>query len=166
MNLEGILVFVARAARFAAAVCLIYAAGRYAFLKARKRTVQWKRELIRLLAVGYLAALAEIVALRGGTGNTRELRWIPLRTTLATLKDGLWPFVYNFAGNIIWFVPLGMILSRKSPKQVLLAGAAVSLMLECTQWLLKTGVTDVDDVLINALGAWVGVHAMRKIRKN
>lgn len=165
MNLEGILFYAARAARFASAVCLIYAAGRYAFLKTRKRTVQWKRELIRLLAVGYLAALAEIVALRGGTGNTRELRWIPLRTTLATLKDGLWPFVYNFAGNVVWFVPLGMILSRKSPKQVLFAGAAVSLMLECTQWLLQTGVTDVDDVLINALGAYLGCIIMEKARQ-
>lgn len=162
MNVSGILLYVGRAARFALAVCAAYAAGRFAYLKHGKADFDLKRELLYLLKIGYLAALAQIVALRGGPGDVRRLQWIPLRTTLETARAGLWPFVYNFAGNILWFVPLGMMLRKKKPLAVLLTGAAASASLEILQWLLSTGVTDVDDVIVNALGALVG-YAMIKM---
>ena len=38
----------------------------------------------------------------------------------------------------------------------LLAGAGTSVCIELMQYLLMTGVTDVDDVLLNALGALLG----------
>ena len=163
MNLSGIVFYVLRAARFALAVCAVYAAARAVYLKAKKRPVNWKRELVNLLFAAYFAALVEIIALRGGTGNTRQLRPVPLRTTIQTMKEGLWPFVYNFVGNLMWFVPLGMFLHRKKPVCAMLIGAAVSMVLEMLQWLLMTGVTDVDDVIINALGALAGNY-IAKIR--
>ena len=165
MSLDRILLFVGRAGRFALAVCAVYALVRWVYLKCRGEKISLRRELVRLLCVGYLAALAEIIALRGGPGDTRELRLIPMKTTLGTVRDGLWPFVYNFAGNIVWFVPLGMMLFRKKPVSALLTGAAVSASLEALQWLLKTGVTDIDDVIINALGALTGWLLFRAIKK-
>lgn len=165
MNLSGILFYVSRAARFSLAVCGIYGLVRAAFLAAARRAPDWKREAVNLLFVAYFAALAEIIALRGGSGTTRELRPVPLRTTLQTLKDGLWSFVYNFVGNIVWFVPLGMFLHRKGILRAGLTGAAVSLSLEALQWLLMTGVTDVDDVIINALGAMAGAAIWKMVRR-
>ena len=156
MNLEGILFFVARAARFSLIVCAVYAPVRLIALKAKRMDFAPKREIIRLLLVAYLAALAEIIALRGGPGDTRELHLLPLQTTFRTMKEGLWPFVYNFVGNVVWFVPLGMFLCGKRPVRAMLIGAAVSLSLEAMQWLLMTGVTDVDDMIINALGTLAG----------
>ena len=161
MNLEGILFFVARAARFSLAVCAVYALCRAVFLFAKRKSVDWKREAVNLLFVGYFAALAEIIALRGGRGSTRELHLIPLKTTLRTVRSGLWPFVYNFAGNLVWFVPLGMFLHGKRPARAMLIGAAASLFLETLQYLLMTGVTDIDDVIINALGALCGAILSR-----
>ena len=59
-------------------------------------------------------------------------------------------------GNLIWFVPLGVRLRRKKALVSLLAGAGASVCIELMQYLLMTGVTDVDDVLLNALGARLG----------
>jgi len=163
MDVSGIVFYGMRAARFALAVCAAYACGRLIYLKRSGRATDRRGELVRLLCVGYLAALAEIIALRGGMGNTRELRLVPLETTLGTLKAGAWPFIYNFVGNIVWFVPLGWMLRRRGPARAMFAGAAVSLLLEALQWLLMTGVTDVDDVIVNALGALLGALAGRYI---
>ena len=161
MNLESILFFVARAARFSLAVCAVYAPVRLLCLKAKRQRPDPKREFVRLLFVAYLAALAEIIALRGGPGDTRELRPVPLQTTLRTMSDGLWPFAYNLVGNLVWFVPLGMFLSRNHPLRAMCVGAVASLTLEILQFLLKTGVTDVDDILLNALGALIGALIMK-----
>jgi len=165
MDISRIMVFVGRAARFALVVCAVYAPGRMIYLRRRGRKADWRGEIVKLLAVGYLAALAEIIALRGGPGETRELRLVPLGTTLSTLKEGAWPFIYNLVGNLAWFVPLGVLLRRMPPARVLLTGAAVSLSLEVLQWLLKTGVTDIDDVILNALGALTGCLIARKLKR-
>lgn len=156
MSISGILFFVTRAARFALAVCLIYAVLRLLWLKIRKRRFDPKSELVRLAFVAYFAALAEIIALRGGSGNTRAVQPVPLRTTLGEMKNGAWPFVYHLVGNMIWFVPLGMFLGKKGLMQAALTGAGVSLALEILQWLLMTGVSDIDDVILNALGTLAG----------
>lgn len=166
MGLGGILFFVARAVRFSLAVCAVYAVCRLIFLAVKRHTPDWRRETVNLLFVAYFAALVEIIALRGGMGETRELRLVPLHTTLGTLKDGPWAFVYNLMGNLIWFMPLGMFLHKKKPLRAMLIGAAVSLSLEALQWLMMTGVTDIDDVIINALGTFIGAIFMRILNKN
>lgn len=169
MSISGILFFVARAARFAAVVSLVYALVRLAWLRVRRLRFDWRRELVRLLFVGYFAALAEIIALRGGSGGVRAVQFVPLRTTLGELQNGAWAFAYHLVGNMIWFVPLGMFLGGKGALRAFLTGAGVSLGLEILQWLLMTGVTDVDDVILNALGALAGkifLSALQKWKKS
>ena len=164
MSVSGILFFVGRAARFALVVSLVYAALRLAWLKIKRRRLEWKHELARLASFAYFAALVEIIALRGGTGGTRAVQPIPLLTTLGELQNGAWAFVYHLVGNMIWFVPLGMLLGRKSLLQATLTGAGVSAALELTQWLLMTGVTDADDMILNAIGAMVGWCVMKLLK--
>ena len=162
MSAAGIARYVVRALGFAGVVCACWAAARLILLRRRGAGIDVRRELRLLLRTGYLAALAEIIALRGGSGSVRALRLVPLQTTLEELRAGAWPFAYHEAGNMIWFVPLGMLLGRKRPLwQAAAVGAGVSLALELAQWILRTGVTDVDDVLLNALGALLGAAAVR-----
>ena len=156
MGLSGILMYVMRAARFALVIGAAYALGRWLWLRAKGEKPGWARELVRLLFVVYAAALVQIIALRGGAGDVRAVQPVPLRTTLGELRAGLWPFVYHLVGNAVWFVPLGMFLHKKGAARVLLTAACVSALLECLQWTLGTGVTDVDDVIINARGAVLG----------
>ncbi len=162
MSLKGIFAYTIRAVGFGAV------AGGLYWLILRMRGKKAKCE--DALAVVYLAAVAEIIALRFGAGRVqRMIQWIPLKTTLEELQGGAWAFVYHVCGNIAWFVPLGMLLAWKKPKwthkQIFAAGAAFSAMLELLQFALCTGMTDVDDVLLNALGTLPGAMCMRLYRK-
>lgn len=65
--------------------------------------------------------------------------------------------------NVILFVPLGILAPLLLPKkvswwQVALLGLAVSLAIELTQ-LVNMRITDVDDLIMNTLGALVGYVA-------
>lgn len=123
-----------------------------------------RRDVPRLLLVFYLAALIQITALRLGLTAPRWFRGglllIPLRTTLLSAGESPWALVYHTLGNFMWFVPLGFLLSGLSPRwtagRCLAAGAALSAGIEVVQLLMGTGVCDVDDVLLNALGALAG----------
>ena len=155
MSLTGILIYCLRAATFAAVVCGLYAL--VCWLRGRKLRPG------RLVALAYLAALVQITVIRGGvdwaqlmTATRNEPRLVPLRTTLEELRAGAWPLIYHVVGNLAWFVPLGVLLRRKNALAALLAGAGASVCIELMQYLLMTGVTDVDDVLLNALGTLLG----------
>lgn len=136
-----------------------------------------RREALLLALAAYSAALLEIIALRVGLGRSpRTLNLVPLETTLSQLRAGAWPFAYHTLGNLVWFAPLGALLAALKPKlrarTALAAGAAVSAAMELTQYLLASGVTDVDDVWLNALGAlsgWAlvrGWSALRRARRS
>ena len=155
MIVSHILFYSLRAAAFAAVVCALYA------------LVCWLRGKRvrpgRLAALAYLAALIQITVIRGGANwaevlnATRDApRLVPLQTTLEQLRAGAWPLVYHAVGNMCWFVPLGMLLRKRSALAALLTGAVLSIFIESMQYLLMTGVTDVDDLIFNALGSLMG----------
>ena len=65
---------------------------------------------------------------------------------------------YLFFGNIVWFMPLGMYLRwlRLRFFACLLWGAACSLLIETFQFILGSGITETDDLLLNTCGAIIG----------
>lgn len=168
MSIGGILIYCLRAASFAALVCGLYA---LVCLVLRRRL-----NPRRLLALAYLAALVQITVIRGGVdwarvaaGGRAAPQLVPLTTTLGELRGGWWRFVYHVVGNLIWFAPLGWMLKRRDGWTALVAGALVSVGIELMQYLLTTGMCDVDDVILNALGAWLGWLSARlcmRMRKN
>ena len=117
-----------------------------------------------LLLAGYLAALIQITALRVGLVTpapfSGEVNLIPTAPLQRALALGAWPFAYNVLGNILWFLPLGLLLRGLGPHlgwpKALLVGAGVSAAIEVTQLILGTGTCDVDDVALNALGCLLG----------
>lgn len=122
------------------------------------------------LLVFSTAAVVQITGLRMGLRPWRflsgELHWIPLESTLGVAKRGWWMLTYHTIGNLAWFVPIGFFWRRLRPKQPLwramAAGALLSVLVECLQYLLGTGVSDIDDVLLNALGTLLGAWAARR----
>lgn len=165
MGIRGILRYSGGALLFAAAVCGLWLAAR--------RPNAGKARPAEVLAVLYLAALVQITALRIGLAGHRWLggaiNAVPLKTTLEAWRDGSWPFVYHIIGNMAWFVPLGALLPALRPRingrKALLAGAALAAGIEALQYLLGTGVSDVDDVLLNALGALAGYGLRQSVRR-
>lgn len=141
-------------------------------LKDRGRRKHWKYELTNSLFIFYLLCLYQITALRlGGIGWSLE-NMLARRTRVNTeplfmiwnwaVKGVWWHFIYNVIGNCIWFIPLGLLLPaiykgfRGRFFRVVFIGAVVSSSIEILQYVLCTGVTDIDDVICNTLGAAMG----------
>lgn len=74
---------------------------------------------------------------------------------------GLESVVVNLFGNVLAFVPYGMVLPMLSEKRrniflVTLLTFEFSLIIEVTQLLTKAGCFDVDDLILNTLGGVLG----------
>ncbi|MGU3473686.1 VanZ family protein [Paenibacillus sp. D51F] len=67
----------------------------------------------------------------------------------------------NVVGNIVILIPLGTYLSlfKKDTRVItnLLVIFFVSLSVEIIQWLLGIGAADIDDIILNCLGGWIGI---------
>lgn len=160
MSFSGIALYCMRAGSFAAAICALY--GILCLLRRKKPGLR------RMLELAYLSALVQITVLRGGVNwryvlqPVRQMpQLVPLKTTISLLDSGLWNLVYNIVGNLIWFVPLGILLGRGRAKRALLLGAILSAAIEFAQYMLMTGFTDVDDIIFNALGSLLGWRIYR-----
>lgn len=68
-------------------------------------------------------------------------------------------FIYLFFGNIVWFIPQGFYLTffKKTPLyKGVLSGFLLSLCIEIAQFILGTGVSEIDDLILNTFGTFVG----------
>lgn len=82
---------------------------------------------------------------------------------------GVIKIVINIMGNIVVFTPLGIILKTKyeglSLRKIVYITIAISVSFEIIQFLLKIGVSDIDDVILNSLGGLLGVSLVDVVRK-
>ncbi|MCH5193337.1 MAG: VanZ family protein [Oscillospiraceae bacterium] len=91
--------------------------------------------------------------------RSREYNIVPLKATLQMIR-GLSPIrlIENLAGNIILFVPFGILLplAFKARGKTILFGFLVSCFIEAMQFAFAMGAADVDDIILNTLGAVIG----------
>jgi glycopeptide antibiotics resistance protein len=102
---------------------------------------------------------------RGGhTYSANLVNLIPVRNTWRELKyiDGIGRFNYfsNIFGNILLFLPfpvvLKMFLKVYKFSSVLIISILLSISIESIQFIFKVGVADIDDVILNTIGACIG----------
>lgn len=117
-----------------------------------------------LSAAVALALLAMTGWPAAGATVTRSVQWVPLHTVRGQLDNPNPALaVINLAGNVAVFVPLGFCLRmalrgrRRPGTAASLGGTAVSVLAELVQLAAGSRATDVDDVLLNALGVVAGV---------
>lgn len=70
-------------------------------------------------------------------------------------------FLLNIVGNVVGFIPFGLILpiilpQRKNGGWIVLAGFLMSLGVEMIQLFTKVGCFDVDDLILNTFGTLLG----------
>ena len=99
---------------------------------------------------------------------TQQLNPVPFRTLrlFANLLDSsvrshILMAVINLGGNIIMFIPLGLLLPKVFPKlatlfRILIVTAIVIIIVEITQLFTLVGSCDIDDLILNLLGAAIG----------
>ena len=146
---------------------------RIVYLQRRDRwpVKSWKKELAIQLFIFYILCLYQITALRfGGIGwnidnmiarNTRVNMMPVVELWNWAVKGVWWHLFYNVIGNFAWFVPLGTLVpalfkGQRKWWRVVWIGAIVSFSIEVLQYILCTGVSDIDDVILNAIGAGIG----------
>ncbi|MCL2509034.1 MAG: VanZ family protein [Oscillospiraceae bacterium] len=124
------------------------------------------KNFIRYASAGFLFFYACFLlysfVLQRPPGNQSSYNLIPFKEIVAYFTgptDFYEDFMY-LMGNVFCFVPMGFYVKiyRKSWKipRLLLIPAAVSVTVELSQLLLKTGHCDIDDVILNILGFFLG----------
>ncbi len=118
-------------------------------------------------------------------GPAERLNLVPFKTIEYFVREAIWwsgrpgpnaywnisrGMVVNVGGNFAAFLPLGFLLPLLSDRKIsawhaLGAGAALSTLIEALQFLSGRRVADVDDVLLNALGALLGYGCLIVLRR-
>jgi glycopeptide antibiotics resistance protein len=86
---------------------------------------------------------------------------VPFRSMRHDWGAGGWSFWVNLVGNVVAFVPFGVLVPRcrtrpTSAWSVGLVALALSGAIELAQYLSGRRIADIDDVLLNVAGALLG----------
>ena len=119
--------------------------------------------LLRVLAVIWLGLLFRITVFRPGCFThglfSGRIEWDAFAYYCKLIRIRYWRyFTYLFVGNLIWFAPAGILIRLRKGKcwQALLAGFLLSLTVETAQFVLGSGVSELDDLILNTCGAALG----------
>ena len=132
------------------------------------------RRLWVVLLILYSLVMVYLLLLDRPVLVQRSINLVPLRTVqqfeyLLRQQNGVYltaiAFV-NLAGNVVLFVPLGFLPPMVWPKlrtwlRALGAAAGAVICVEAAQYFLYRGAADVDDLLLNLLGAAIGFLIFR-----
>lgn len=103
-----------------------------------------------------------------------EYNLIPFKTITSLIIDfkyyELEVWIYNLFGNVVAFIPLGFLLPIVlGAERKLTATVIYSLILllaaETAQLVFRVGVFDVDDIILNMLGVFVGYMLYKALLK-
>lgn len=132
--------------------------------------------VLYLMVLAYVCFFSEAYG-RTETQNIYRYNLVPFKEIMRfyTYRElvGIRAFVLNLFGNVLAFLPFGMmmpIISWRYRGFVKVTGLTflLSLSIECIQLLTKVGSFDVDDLLLNTLGGIIGFcifWIMNKIRR-
>ena len=139
----------------------------------KRQKMGWVLFLLYLALLSYLMFFSEDFGRtnpnRGYAYNLAPfkeiMRFITYYETL-----GMKAVVVNLAGNVIAFMPFGFfmpVVGRRSrgPVRIIFLGFGFSLMLETIQLVFKVGSYDVDDLILNTLGAAIGFFCYRRVQR-
>ena len=139
----------------------------------KRGRIDWKREALLLLMFVNLAVIIRFTFYPMDRSGGRVLPLVFSKSRLLPLRINLVPFVnmfhhaagrdilLNVIGNAAMFIPTGIVLPivykrLNSFWKVVLTGALISLAIELLQLLFFERVTDIDDLMLNTLGAAAG----------
>ena len=147
-----------------------------------------KKQVVQVLAVLWLAALLRLTVFRDGCFShglfSGRIEWDAFAYYAKLARIGYWRyFTYLFVGNLVWFVPVGVLtwleaarpIRKLADKQCLsllwaaIFGFLLSLGIETMQFILGSGVSELDDLILNTLGAvlgWGFAWSFHKMCKN
>ena len=138
---------------------------------------RWKG-LLWVIFLLYIVVLLRITVFRASFGryplfSHGQIELVPFVGLIQIFHNSVPMFLYLFVGNLIWFVPLGLLLPvlTRARKSTILWGLGLSLYIEVSQFIFGTGVSEVEDLILNTAGTgigyciYLGINAGLKKRK-
>ena len=127
-----------------------------------------RRIVLRLSTAAYIIFLLDIALFRFPPAQP-EPNWVPFRSIVRDWRVGGWGFVVNFLGNLVAFLPMGLLpplirTKRMALWQVALFSLSISFAIEAGQYVSGRRVPDVDDLILNTLGGAVGYLSLGRER--
>lgn len=128
-----------------------------------------KRKIINLTYIIYLIWILRITVFRPSMGLghffSGKMNMTLFQEYLPLIRNGAWRrVVYLFVGNIVCFIPFGLYLQWHKKRRLVtiaLIGLLFSLFIETMQYILGTGISELDDLILNTLGAVAGALLSR-----
>lgn len=141
------------------------------FRKGEMDTMQWHdtyclflKDALTAGAILYIFILIFGFVLNRPFGQTVEFNFIPFKTMWEyILSDRKYAYenTFLFVGNVAILLPFGFWFAIKKRKRrilvILLLPIFASCLIELSQYVLKNGHVDIDDVILNVLGFYIGV---------
>ena len=156
-----------------------YTNAKTEFIKKYTDIAKASTNIIHSLFIIYIFVLLRITVFRSGFRlyglfENGQINLTFLQDYLPLIQEGRWlRFIYLFVGNIIWFVPFGAYLmwSKRAANVIhsVSMGLLFSLIIEFLQYAFGTGISELDDLFLNALGTWIGAWGygfIRYLRRN
>lgn len=132
--------------------------------KNKKEFVLYK-ELVSLLFIIYILCLFYIVTFQDVSWSTSN--YVPFHE-MFRYQFGSRLFIKNVIGNMLLFVPYGFfaayVLKLERPRAVIILSLLVSVTIEVTQLLIGR-VFDIDDIILNFIGAMLGYYVYHLLDK-
>lgn len=121
--------------------------------------------ILLLIKILFLSRVSLLELFHSQRTIGRSINLIPFHSIMEYISGGsenLKRFAFgNVVGNVVIFIPFGIYFPLfKNDKRVmnnLLFIFLVSLLVEIIQGLFGIGASDIDDVILNCLGGWIGI---------
>jgi glycopeptide antibiotics resistance protein len=113
----------------------------------------------------YAAFALKLLLFSRPPGSERSFNLIPFASISQYLSSGssdVRRFAFgNIAGNVLLFIPLGAglsVLTKSTVARTMLIVASASVAVEILQDVFALGASDIDDVILNCLGGFIGTQ--------
>jgi len=128
---------------------------------------------ILIIGIIYMVIMAVLLFWRGHDSEY-HYNYIPFQTIKLYIVNRAYfdldTWVKNLFGNILLFIPIGIILpllNNRFLKALLFITATLALLIsvELLQMVLKVGSFDVDDIILNIAGACIGFSLTKRLSR-
>lgn len=146
-------------------ITVILASIRITEIKTKNQNVKFYEELLKLYFVIYIISLFYVVTFQDVSWSSSNV--VPFKEMLRYEIFSIL-FFKNVVGNMIMFAPYGFFISYflrlDKKKTVFYLCVIVSITIEVTQLIIGR-VFDVDDIMLNILGGFIGYFIYKSISK-
>lgn len=128
----------------------------------REEKIQLPKRIFHAITFLYLSGLLILLSFRPNGSNYGSVNLIPFETIHFYLSGNVGFLIafYNLSANIGLFIPFGLyyryIKQPASMKELLIITIFTISTIEGLQFFTKRGSLDIDDLLLNVVGVWIG----------